>query len=151
MGDESSLMLFSVREFVFAIEIGNLLEVAQIDAANLCLDEGPFKYIFDFRGARIPVLDLAELAGMTQTPARSSLQLLVVEAHSRPFALLIDKVLEVAKGKGAVYRFPEMLRTERNRYVRAVYLLNNKISFVFDPALVLRDDEIAAMRAFQDV
>ena len=150
MGDESSLMLFSVREFLFAIEIGSLLEVTQIDAVNIHQEEGPFKYSFDFRGARTPIIDLAEIAGRMPAPMAGSMQLLVVDSQTHPFAFLIDRVSEVAKGKGAVYRFPEMLRTERNRFIRAIYLIDNRMSYVFDPDLLLKEDEIAALRTFKN-
>ncbi|MDO8444983.1 MAG: chemotaxis protein CheW [Deltaproteobacteria bacterium] len=148
MADESSLMLFSVREFIYALEIGTLLEVAQVPAERVYSEEeGPFRYKLDFRGTRIPLLDLAERSGMPPFPMTGTLQLLVVEADHRPFALLITRILEVAKGKGTVYRFPSMFRTGHNRYIEAVYRLDNKMSFVLNPKGILRDNEIAAMRS----
>lgn len=139
MADESSLMLFSVREFIFALEIGNLLEVAQVPAERVYSEgEGPFRYKLDFRGTRIPVLDLAERSGMQPLPMTGTLQLLVVEADTRPFALLITRILEVAKGKGTVYRFPSMFRTGHNRYIEAVYRHDNNISFVLNPKAILQ-------------
>jgi len=148
MAGESSLMLFSVREFIFALEIGTLLEVAQVPAERVCSEEeGPFRYKLDFRGKRIPVLDLAERIGMQPLPMTGTLQLLVVEVDSRPFALLINRILKVAKGKGIVYRFPSMFRTMHNRYIEAVYRLDNKMSFVLNPNAILPDNEIAALRS----
>ncbi|MEK7852142.1 MAG: chemotaxis protein CheW [Deltaproteobacteria bacterium] len=147
MNSESSLMLFSVREFVFAMEIGSLLEVAQISSEKLSPDEaGPFRYRFNFRGKDIPVLDLAERSGIIPTPIEGLLQLLVVEMNSNPFALLIDKVLEVAKEEGVVYRFPAMLRSERNEYIKAIYRLNDRISFFIEPGSLLKDEGIAELR-----
>lgn len=148
MNSEPSLMLFSVRDFVFAMEIGTLLEVAQINAGSLSPDAGgPFRYRFNFRGKDIPVLDMAERSGIMPTPIEGLLHLLVVEMNSHPFALLIDKILEVAKEEGVVYRLPAMLRTERNRYIKAIYRLNDRISFFIDPGPLLKDEEVAILRA----
>lgn len=147
MNSESSLMLFSVREFVFAMEIGSLLEVAQVSAGKLSPNEaGPFRYRFNFRGKEIPVLDMAERTGIMPTPIEGFLQLLVVEMNSNPFALVIGKILEVAKEEGVVYRFPAMLQSERNRYIKAIFRLNDRISFFIDPGSLLRDEEIAVLR-----
>ena len=131
MGDESSRMLFSVKGFVFAIEVGDLLEVAEISAERISVcEEGLFSYKFDFRGTAIPVVDMARrVCGMHMT-LTGLLQLLVVEIDSRPFALIVDKVLEVVKGAGIVYRFPEMLSTEENSYIKAIYRLNDTLYFV---------------------
>lgn len=144
MDTEASLMLFSAGEFVFAIEIGNLLEVTSVEPGKVLSDnEGRFKAILDYRGIRIPVI---RLAGDTNPfPLSDSLQLLVVDGQ-RPIAVIIDRVMEVATGKGAVYRLPEMLRTEKNRFIKAVYSFNGGMAFVIDPALILNDDEIAALR-----
>lgn len=148
MNSESSLMLFSVGEFVFAMEIGSLLEVAEFSAGKLSPDEtGPFRYRFNFRGKDIPVLDMAERSGMMPTPIEGFLQLLMVEMDSKPFALLIDKILEVAKEEGVMYRLPAMLHSEHNRYIKAVYRLNYRISFFIDPGSLLKDEEIAVLRA----
>lgn len=148
MNSESSLMLFSVGEFAFAMEIGGLLEVAQVSAGRLSPgEEGPFRYRFNFRGKEIPVLDMAERSGIMTPPIEGFLQLLVVEMNSNPFAVLIDKILEVAKEEGVVYRLPAMLRSEDNRYIKAVYRLNDRISFYIDTASLLKDEEIAVLRA----
>ena len=148
MNSESSLMLFSVRDFVFAMEIGSLLEVAQINAGSLSSDDGgPFRYRLNFRGKDIPVLDMAECSGIMPTPIEGFLHLLVVEMNSNPFALLIDKILEVAKEGGVVYRLPAMLRSERNRYIKAIYRLHDRISFFIDPGSLLKDEEVAILRA----
>lgn len=148
MNSESSLMLFSVGEFVFAMEIGSLLEVAEISAGKLSPDEtGPFRYRFNFRGEYVPVLDMAERSGMMPTPVTGFLHVLVVEINSNSFAMLIDDILEVAKGKGVAYRFPAMLRSERNRYIKAIYRLNDRISFFVEPGSLLKDEEIAVLRA----
>lgn len=149
VGGESSLMLFSVRDFVFALEIGSLLKVAEISAERVSVyEEAPFRYRFNFRGNEIPIVDMSERTGGMPTPLTGFLQLLVVEINSCPFALLIDKVLNVVKGVGTVYRFPEMLRTEQNRYLKAVCRLDNKIYLILEPGPVLKDTEIAALRAF---
>lgn len=149
MGDESAMMLFSIKGFVFAIEVSVLLEVAEISAERISsYQEGTFSYKFNFRGNDIPVVDMARRISGISTPVTGPLQLIVVEASSRPFALMIDKVLEVIKGAGIVYRFPEMLRTEDNRYINAVYMLNNVMYLILGAASVLKDGEIAELRAF---
>ena len=148
MGDESSLMLFSVKGFVFAIEVGDLLEVAEISAERISVCEGgSFSYRFDFRGNDTPVVDMARRVCGMPTPVTGLLQLLVVEIDSRPFALMIDKVLEVVKRAGIVYRFPDMLRTEENRYIKAIYRLNNTICMEIGAGSVLKDNELAELRA----
>lgn len=148
MGDESSKMLFSVKGFVFAIEVGDLLEVAEISAERISVcEEGLFSYKFDFRGNAIPVVDMARRVCGMPTPFTGLLQLLVVEIDSHPFALVVDKVLEVVKGAGTVYRFPEMLRNEENSYIKAIYRLNDTLYLVLVPALVLKDDEAGELRA----
>ena len=148
MGDESSQMLFSVKGFVFAIEVGELLEVAEIGAERISVSEGGvFSYKIDFRGNCIPVVDMARRVSGMPTAVTGLLQLLVVEADSHPFALIIDKVLGVAKGAGIVYRFPEMLRTEENHYIKAIYRLKNTMYLVFGAASMLNDSELAELRA----
>ncbi len=145
MDTEASLMLFSAREFVFAIEIGNLLEVTLVAPDKVLPDnEGCFKAVLDYRGIRIPVIQLA--ADTNPFPMSDSLQLLIVDGQ-RPLAILIDRVMEVVSGKGDVYRFPDMLRTEKNRFIKAIHRFNGGMAFVVDPALILNDDEIAASRA----
>ncbi|MBI4746252.1 MAG: chemotaxis protein CheW [Deltaproteobacteria bacterium] len=148
MSDESKLMLFSVKGFVFAIGVADLLEVAEISAERISVsEEGPFSYKFDFRGIDTPVVDMARRISGMPTPVTGLLQLLVVETGSRPFALMIDKVLEVVKRAGIVYRFPEMLRTEENRYIKAIYRLNNTMCMEIGAASVLNDTELAELRA----
>jgi chemotaxis signal transduction protein len=142
MGEESSLLLFSVRGFPFAVEVGSLLEVTVIDASCVSPEDGPFRYGFDFRGEKTPIVDLVEPSSMA-----GSLHLLVVDMYHHPVAFPVDRVTDVVKGEGAVYRFPRMLRTERNRYIKAVYRVGGRISFVIDPGLVLSDDQIAILRA----
>lgn len=145
MDTEASLMLFSAREFVFAIEIGNLLEVALVASDKVLPDnEGCFKAALDYRGIRIPVIQLA--ADTNPFPISDSLQLLIVDGQ-RPLAILIDRVMEVVSGKGDVYRFPDMLRTEKNRFIKAVHRFKGGMAFVIDPALILNDYEISALRA----
>ncbi|MBF8251258.1 MAG: CheW-like protein, partial [Deltaproteobacteria bacterium] len=141
-------MLFSVKGFVFAIEVGDLLEVAEISAERISVcEEGLFSYKFDFRGNAIPVVDMARRVCGIPTPVTGLLQLLVVEIDSHPVALIVDKVLEVVKGAGTVYRFPEMLRTEENSYIKAIYRLNDTLYLVLGPASVLKDDEAVELRA----
>lgn len=145
MDTEASLMLFSVREFVFAIEIGNLLEVTLVAPDKVLPDnEGCFKAVFDYRGIRVPVIQLA--ADTNPFPISDSLQLLIVDGQ-RPLAILIDRVMEVVTGKGDVYRFPDMLRTEKNRFIKAIHRFKDGMTFVIDPALILNDYEISALRA----
>lgn len=148
MSNESSLMLFSVKGFIFAIGVGDLLEVAEVGAERISVcKEGPFSYRFDFRGNDIPVVDMARRICGIPTPVTGLLQLLVVETDSHPFALMIDRVLEVAKGAGIAYRFPEMLRTEGNSYIKAIYRLNNSMCMDIEAASVLSDSELAELRA----
>ena len=145
MDTEASLMLFSVREFVFAVEIGNLLEVTLVAPDKVLPDnEGSFKAVLDYRGIRIPLIQLAE--DDKPLPMSDSLQLLIVDGQG-PLAILIDRVMEVVSEKGDVYRFPDMLRTEKNRFIKAVHRFKAGMTFVIDPALILNDDEVAALRA----
>lgn len=147
MNGESSLMLFTVRGFVFAMEIGSLLEVAQISADKLLVDEeGAFRHRFNFRGKHIPVVDMSERAGIMPAPMEGLLHFLVIEMNSDTFALLIDNILEVAKEEGAVYRFPAMLRSDGNKYIKAIYRRSGMMSFLIDPRSILKDEEIAALR-----
>lgn len=148
MGDGSLRMLFSVNGFVFAIDVSDLLEVAEIDAERILVSEGgAFSYKIDFRGNYIPVVDMARRVCGVPTAVAGLLQLLVVEMDSRPFALIIDKVLEVVKGAGTVYRFPEMLRTEENRYIKAIYRFKNTIYMALGAASLFNDSELSELRA----
>lgn len=144
MDTEAALMLFSVSEFLFALEIGNLVEVTLINPEDLLQDtDGQFESLLNYRGSRIPVV---RLIGDIKTCKQDQLQVLIAY-RVRPFAILIDKVKEIVSGHGTVYRLPEMLRTSKNRFIKAVFRFNNKIAFEIDPSLLINTNEIAALKA----
>lgn len=147
MGDESSRMLFNVSGFVFAVEVFDLMEVAEIAAERISVSEdGLFPYKYDFRGKAIPVVDMTTRVGGNSKPLEGVLELLVIEVDTHPFALIVDKVLGVIKGGGVVYRFPEMLRTEENSYIKSMYKLKGTLYLILQPASVLSEAEAAELR-----
>ncbi len=86
----TAAMLARVGDQIFAVPQASVREVAEIDAAGIrCLQGGE---IVEFRGAPLPVVRLAAVLGMPETPAER-FHAFIVGTGAAAVGLLVDRIV----------------------------------------------------------
>lgn len=101
--NEADLYLtFVVKQESFAIDILNIKEIMEYDKiTSLPMAPGFIRGVTDFRGAAVPVVDLAVRFGRSSTDIGKRSCIVIVElsldGERRVFGLLVDAVSEVTE------------------------------------------------------
>jgi purine-binding chemotaxis protein CheW len=148
-GKEKQLVIFCLREEEFGVEICSVLEISRVPAITKipqapCFIEG----VMNLRGKVLAVIDLARQFGMKEEKELpKTARIIVVEARSRSFGLIVDEVPEVIRiSEDEIEPAPEIIQSEIKRdYIKGVAKIDERLIIILDLDNILAPHEMEAV------
>ena len=117
---EDLVLVFSLAEHRFALEVKELVEVTEgLKVSSSCPLFDGFAGAVEFRQAEIPLIDMGQSLEISGFEKRSGV-VLIVRIAGRTVALRVDAVIGVSGTKKSLLPFPDRMMTKQGLYP-AVY------------------------------
>jgi len=112
-GAADQFLLFGVGEVLCGLPVDGLWEVMPPEGVTeLPTPAHQVCTALAYRGHRLPLVRMAELFGAGTDRVPATARVLLLEAHGRPFGILVDRVLEMLEvPPGAIARMPSLATT----------------------------------------
>lgn len=149
--DQSQYVTLGIDGEVFAVEVGNVREILDMQPISRVPNGPPFLLgMIDVRGVGVPVIDLRVKLGLAaQTPTEQT-RIVVLEVtlagRLRLLGLLADRVFEVTGlDEQALESPPDVGIRWRSDYIRAIGRRNGAFVIIFDLEHLLSSNEAALL------
>jgi purine-binding chemotaxis protein CheW len=146
---QEHLVTFFVQREEYGVPVLRSREIVRVGEITR-IPEAPvhIRGVFNLRGRILPVVDLATRLGLGPSAVTPRSRLLLVEAHGRVFALLIDAASRMSHVPASALRPPPSdVLSARTDYVTAVAQQGNRLIIMLDLDRVLLLHPAAASQA----
>lgn len=143
-GKEYQLVVFSIGNEEFGVEIGQVREIVRLVQITY-LPKAPvfIEGVVNLRGQVLAIIDLAKRLGIESHPRTESTRIIVVEVENNTVGMIVDSVSEVLRLSAEdVDEVPMLVDTEvPEHYIRGVGKLTDRLLVLLDLNRILTSEE----------
>lgn len=131
---QHQLITFRLDSVEYGLPISRTREVVRVGAITRIPESPPYvRGVFNLRGRIVPVIDIRPRLGWPPQEPTVRSRLILVDAHGRTLALLVDAIAQIARvGASALKPPPPEVLSAHTDYVTAVAQVGERLIVLLD-------------------
>lgn len=144
------VLIFTLKDEEFAIEIENVVEVLRVQKVFPMPELPEFlQGVINVRGIIIPVLDMRKRLGL---PSSERAMIIVLNFGRDRLGLIVDNVKEIIEvDKEEISASPEFLKRFRTGYLRAFAKKGDRVIMILNLDTLLSPEEVAGLETVSEL
>ena len=138
------IVIFELNEMLCAVDTLSVSEIIVCQKVTKTPGTPSFvEGIYDLRETVIPVIDLNRRFALGVTPLTGKSKLIVSQLMDKRAGYLVNSVKEITLCEDQAFQaVPPPMKSEENRYLSEILVLNDEIINVIDFSAILSDSEL---------
>lgn len=140
---EDQVVVFSLHEQVYGINIESVLEIIRVESVTSVPGTADFiEGVINLRGKVIPIMDLCKRFNMPPSRVSAATRVIIVEAGGVKVGMIVDSVSEVLRfPASSIEPPPSMISGSGIEALRGIALVDGRLIILLDLGKVLYDEE----------